>query len=287
MGRSTDKERDYDYVLVKASRRNNEGKDITNDKLGSGGRRGEGSKLSTLYYDPELFEESDVAKRLLELEEEADCRSTMPQVDSTRQMIGDFLYYFEWGYNFLERHPEVGVRIRDGAVYFGRCVAGVYREAKTKLTFEKPHFPFGKASSTKSKEWVPIWKREIRATQIMQEQREAEILPEEKVTTTIEQVQAEVLNALVHYIELKKSLQRLSNTNCIELQKLGFDGLIAQLESVVQEYPALMDESIETQILRLNFDELERKRIKEILRILPSTQEEDNTPNPTLPKVLP
>lgn len=91
------------------------------------------------------------------------------------------------------------------------------------------------------------------------------------------------MNALVHYIELKKSLQLLSNTNCIELQRLGFDGLIARLEGIIQKHPVLMDGSIETQILRLNLDELECKRVKETLRILPSTQEEV-PPNPTPPK---
>ena len=85
---------------------------------------------------------------------------------------------------------------------------------------------------------MPIWKQEIKATQILQAQHEAEPPPKENATATIGQVQAEILNALVHYIELKKSLQLLSNTNCIELQRLGFDGLIARLEGIIQKHPS-------------------------------------------------
>lgn len=283
MNHRPDEERDYDRVLVKVSRHDRAGKDISSDKLGPGGRRREDGTLSTQYFAPELFEESDEAKRLLQFEEEADYRSMMPQADGKQQSFDDFLYYLEWGVNFLERHPDIAVMIKDGAVYFGRYVAGVYREAKTRLTFEKPHFPLTTSLPQKVKQWVPIWKQEIKATQILQAQHEAETLPKENATATIGQVQAEILNALVHYIELKKSLQLLSNTNCIELQRLGFDGLIARLEGIIQKHPVLMDGSIETQILRLNLDELECKRVKETLRILPSTQEEV-PPNPTPPK---
>ena len=70
---------------------------------------------------------------------------------------------------------------------------------------------------------------------------------------TVEEVQNSVLSMLGHYIEMKKIYQQLSNANVVDPQNLGFDTVIAQLEGIAQQYPALMDD-------------LERTRVKEALR---------------------
>lgn len=191
--------------------------------------------------------------------------------------FGQFLYYLDLTVDFLERHPEVTVKIKDGVVFLGRSIAGVYREAKTKLTWKMPRIPFKlELPHKRSKhERVSIIKRKIRATKIVE--AEIESLPKKedenesgpKATMTIEQARAEVLKVLAHWIEIKRSLLRLSDCDYIELQKLGFEGVIARLEGIVQQYPALMDENTETSILQFSFNDLEHKRIKGALMIDP------------------
>ena len=83
---------------------------------------------------------------------------------------------------------------------------------------------------------------------------------------TVEEVQTSVLSMLGHYIEMKKIYQQLSNANVVDPQNLGFDTVIAQLEGIAQQYPALMDKTTEASLLSLNLDDLERTRVKEALR---------------------
>lgn len=83
---------------------------------------------------------------------------------------------------------------------------------------------------------------------------------------TVEEVQNSVLSMLGHYIEMKKIYQQLSNANVVDPQNLGFDTVIAQLEGIAQQYPALMDKTTEASFLSLNLDDLERTRVKEALR---------------------
>lgn len=83
---------------------------------------------------------------------------------------------------------------------------------------------------------------------------------------TVEEVQNSVLSMLGHYIEMKKIYQQLSNANVVDPQNLGFDTVIAQLEGIAQQYPTLMDKTIEASLLGLNLDDLERTQVKEALR---------------------
>ena len=49
-------------------------------------------------------------------------------------------------------------------------------------------------------------------------------------------------------------------------QHLGFDAVIAQLEGIARQYPALVDKTTEASLLNLNLDDLECTRVKEALR---------------------
>lgn len=74
---------------------------------------------------------------------------------------------------------------------------------------------------------------------------------------------------------MKKGFQRLSKANVIDPQRIGFDAVIAQLEGIVQSYPALMDVTIESSILSINLDEIEMRKVKEALLIQPNDHKED------------
>lgn len=80
----------------------------------------------------------------------------------------------------------------------------------------------------------------------------------------------EVFNALNHYIGLTRSLDKLSNSNVINMKALGFEGVIVKLEDCMKQYPALMDKGNQRKILEIlgsDFDEIEKKRVKEVLGI--------------------
>lgn len=94
----------------------------------------------------------------------------------------------------------------------------------------------------------------------------------ERENMSIEEARELILEILLNYISMRKKLNRLSNANIknVERQELNVDGVIAQLDSLIKEYPALMDESTTENIsalLKLNAGLQENTKLKEALRI--------------------
>lgn len=56
-------ERDYDLAIYKVPRKDKDGRDITGDKIGPGGRHRGNGTYSGVAYDPELLDE-DAERRL-------------------------------------------------------------------------------------------------------------------------------------------------------------------------------------------------------------------------------
>lgn len=277
MERKVDDDRDYDVVIAKMPRRDKDGNDISTHKMGPGGRRKGGGSLSGLAYDFELIEDSDDSKlsdpedRLLEYALEEECMRVAQEEDFYRAL--EFVSAIaDATVTFLEDHPEVAVKIRDGVVTFGHYVAGQFKAIRTKLKSKpkqakksvKPKREFFtiKATAILNAQAEKLSKKSVRAKQGQQS------------TMTVEQARNEVLNILGHYIEMKKGFQRLSNANVIDPQKIGFEAVIAQLEGIVQNYPTLMDATTEASILSINLDEMESKRVKEALLVQPDERRE-------------
>ena len=89
---------------------------------------------------------------------------------------------------------------------------------------------------------------------------------------SVEEARELILEILLDYISMKKKLNRLSNASIqnVEIRELDVDGVIAQLDSLIKEYPALMDESTTENIsalLKMNSGWQENAKIKEALRI--------------------
>lgn len=278
MERKAGDERDYDVVKAKVPKRDKDGHDITADKLGTGGRRREDGTLSALAYDFELIEDSDDSE--LDNSEDkfleyalAEQRMRIAQEEDFYRVLEFVSAIADATVTFLENHPEVAVKIVDGVMTFGHYAAGQFKVIRTKLK-SKPKQE--KKSVKPKREFFTI-----KATALLNSQVEkppVKFVKEEQErqpTMTVEQAKNEVLNILGHYIEMKKGFQRLSKSNVIEPQKIGFDAVIAQLEGIVQSYPALMDATIESSILSINLDELERRRVKEALLIQPNDHKED------------
>lgn len=250
---------DLDYVVVKGKvrKRDKDGHNISADKLGTGGRRREDGTLSAQVYDLVEFTEdtedegsNDLAEQLRQyaLEERQRKADQIDDYLAVMKLVAEGLGLVA---DFLEEHPDVVFKIKDGVAIFGRNVAGQFQAIKTKLVPKKDK----KAGKPRAKPTLhmPVAK----PVKSSQEQQEA---------MTIEEVQNSVLRMFGHYIEMKKIYQRLSNADVIDPQHLGFDAVIAQLEGIARQYPTLMDKTTEASLLSLNLDDLERTRVKKALQ---------------------
>lgn len=264
LGSRAEDDRDYDVVKVKVKKQDKDGNDISGDKVGPGGRRREDGTLSAMYYDPEPLDESQDAADRKALEAQLLDYALEEQrlkQERTQETIDLVFYGMERLMEFLADHPEVVLKIKNGACTFGRNFVGGVKSITAKLMLKKSAIP---------KKLCPLTKAE----RILAKEQAVEVEDELLLTATgetgrgkpmtmsIEEARLEVLNVLTHYVEMKKGLQRLSNANVIEMQKLGFEGAIAQLENIVKQYPALMDERTETSILAFALDAGERERVK-------------------------
>ena len=94
----------------------------------------------------------------------------------------------------------------------------------------------------------------------------------EQENMSVKEARELILEILLDYISMKKKLNRLSNATIknVERQELSVDDVIAQLNSLIKEYPTLMDESTTENIsalLKMNAGLQENAKIKEALRI--------------------
>lgn len=189
-----------DYVLVKGKvrKRDKDGNDISADKLGTGGRRREDGTLSAQMYD------------LVELTEDTESRGADDLADQLRQYaleehqrkvdrFDDYLAVMKFVAkglglvaDFLEEHPDVVFKIKDGVAVFGRNVAGQFQIIKTKLIPKK-----GKKKD----------KPQAKPTLHTPVVRPVKSSQEQKATMSVEEVQNSVLSMLSHYIEMKKIYQ--------------------------------------------------------------------------------
>lgn len=262
MSGRADDGRDYDVFKVKVKKRDKDGNDITSNKAGSGGRRREDGTLSSMYYDPELFDESeDTPDREMVEAQLLECALEDQRIkqERTQEMIELVFYGLDRLSEFLADHPEIVLKIKDGVCSIGHSMADGFQSIKAKLTLKKSVAQKKLGSVVKGKPVQVEGELLLTSTEYPRQGK--------TVIMTVEEARLEVLNVLSHYIEMKKGLQRLSDANVIEMQKLGFEGAIVQLENIVKQYPALMDERIEVSILDLALDAKERERVK--LTLLP------------------
>ncbi len=76
-------------------------------------------------------------------------------------------------------------------------------------------------------------------------------------------------------------MDRLSNANVdnMFISKLDVNQVIVRMDTLIKNYPALMDDSTSDSVLtllRLNTDEIENRKIKEVLRINVGSSIENN-----------
>lgn len=189
---------------------------------------------------------------------------------STAEAITSVLNLIDTTVTFLAENPEV----LKAAVDLGRKAKDGISSAKNKLVLAI-HDGKQKKNKKAIKEIVPETQimdtviSEI-STEIVTDDKDISQIERENIS--VEEARELILGILMDYISMKKKLNRLSNANIdnIKRQELDVSDVIAQLDSLIKEYPALMDDSTTENImalLRMNSDKQENEIIKEVLKI--------------------
>lgn len=284
MGQEPVEGRDYDRVIAKMPRFDKEGRDVTGDKMGPGGRRKDDGRQSVQAYDFEEYNEEESREELVErlrLYAEAEERERVLRKERMQDGIETFFVLLEMTGKFLENHPELVVKMVDGVrTLRGKVADGFHlfpqnvSDFKVKLIPKKGE----KSKQTKNVICEVIKEGETAEQLLVVEGSEIVAIPEKncdqskRIILSREEAVREVFNALNHYIGLTRSLNKLSNSNVIDMRALGFEGVIVKLGDCMQQYPALMDKDNQRKILEIlgsDFDEIEKKRVKEVLGIDP------------------
>lgn len=206
-------------------------------------------------------------ERMAHEERMAEVRSSQ----STADAITSVLNLINTTVTFLAENPEV----LKAAADLGRKAKDGISSAKSKLVLAVRD---GRQKKSKKaiKETVP--ESQIMDT-VIASQASTEIIFDdmdmsqiERENISVEEARELILGILMDYISMKKKLNRLSNANIehIKKQELDVCDVVAQLDSLIKEYPALMDDSTTENImalLRMNSDKQENEVIKEVLKI--------------------
>ncbi len=173
---------------------------------------------------------------------------------------------------FVGENPEVvvatvraGKKAKQSIENVKKKLDTVVRDEKEKAKAKKPAKKVSHKPKTSDIQIAAKAKNEI-----IKEVSETSQVERENIG--IEEARELILEILLDYISMKKKLNRLSNANIknIERQELNVDDVIAQLDSLIKDYPALMDESTTENIsalLKMNVSLQESEKIKEALRI--------------------
>ena len=190
---------------------------------------------------------------------------------STAEAITSVLHLIDTTVTFLAENPEV-LKV---AVDLGRKTKDGISSVKNKLVLAI-HDGKQKKNKKTIKEIVPETQimdtviSEI-STEIVTDDKDISQIERENIS--VEEARELILGILMDYISMKKKLNRLSNANIDNIksrQELDMSDVIAKLDSLTKEYPALMDDSTTENImalLRINSDKQENEIIKEVLKI--------------------
>ncbi len=297
MGQKID-DQDYEEYKVKVPKHDKDGNDITGDKLGKGGRhRGDGT-FSGMAYDFQPLEESNDEKIREDLESKLkmlaydEKTSEIREGQSALDTINDIFNTINNIMELLEEHPE----IIEGAIKVGKKVKYGVIKGRDKV-IELVHKRNGKLESTRisnamdnqmssSSKIVKTLDNNI--TKCL-DNANTESDSSTQKNMNIAEARELVIGILTDYISMKKSyismrekMDRLSNVNVdnIFISRLDVNQIIIKMDTLIKNYPALMDDSTSDSVLtllRLNRDEIENRKIKEVLRINVSSIEDDYT----------
>lgn len=283
MGQKVD-DRDYEEYKVKVPKRDKEGNDITSDKLGKGGRHRDDGTFSGMAYDFQPLEGSNDEKTREDLENEIEMlayEERMPETQEERSALDTINDVFNTINSILEllaEHPEIIER----AINVGKKVKHGVIKGKDKVASfifkEKGRLQGVDTDNHRVKTTKAVKSMDNNIKECFDDVSIASN-SQKKVNMSIAEARELIIGILSDYISMKKSyismrekMDRLSNANVdnTAISKLDVNQVIAKMELLIKNYPALMDDSTSKSVLtllKLNTDEIENRKIKEVLQI--------------------
>lgn len=273
---SDKKSNNYDVYLAKIDKTDKNGNDITNDKLGKGGRHRKDGTYSSVAYD---FEKYDIEQALQDKEELNQLRAEKEQHEWDNLSVCDNSYYEEDNFEpyntaqlvcesldaianittgvaqFLQENPEIVQRIKQG----WNRITNFFKGAST--------------SCVPSTQSGVIEHRQNELCQSLYELNSNESF-ENRSNISLEEARKAVIELIASYIKFRSSYNLLKNSNIDGIQspfeKLSFNEVIDSLEAKIDEFPGLLNQETTEKInvlLMANCNENENQQISKVLGI--------------------
>lgn len=252
MGSSED--RDYDEYKVKVKRYDKDGNDISGDKLGGGGRHRDDGTISAMAYDFEPLDSTDdfsgMSRAELEYtlaqyayQEEA---AETHQDHSIIELADNIFTLINHGIDFFKEHPEVAAKLING----GRKAVLTAKKQTDKIISSIKGINKKDRSSAPSTTIQPARVSAIKESKEISISETADRPSEEM---TLEQAQTEFIELFKDFLRYKKRAKRFANIHIInaDVQKLDMDQNLALMNSLVEKYPALLDDKVQFQIIEM------------------------------------
>lgn len=237
--------RDYDLAIYKVPRKDNNGNDITGDKVGAGGRHRRDGTYSGVAYDPEI------------LDEEAERRLSGPVRYEDLSPVGQiFVGGFEIAFTKLMDYASD--RLLEGFdnwLYNRRQKKEAKRRTEMKKVTEKVRKPMTKAESILQEEKVK------KSTSVVASRANTIIMPDEfdaayeqySANMTSEEAQKELLDAFILYVLAVKKLNKVacakvtdSTENITDgrtmIDKISAPVVIEKINGILEHNSGLLEE---------------------------------------------
>ena len=247
-------DRDYDEYRVKVKRFDKDGNDISGDKLGGGGRHRDDGTISAMAYDFELLDSSDDFSGMSRAELEYALAQYAYQEEtedshqdhSVIELADNILTLINHGIDFFEEHPEAAAKLING----GRKAVLAVKKQTDKLISSVKGINKKKRSSAPGTAIQSASGSAIKESKEIDISETADWFGEEM---TLEQAQAEYIEFFKDFLRMKKRAERLANAHIVnaDVQKLDMDQNLALMNSLVERYPALLDDKIQFQVIEM------------------------------------
>nr|WP_300851358.1 hypothetical protein [uncultured Acetatifactor sp.] len=252
MGANED--RDYDEYKVKVKRYDKDGNDISGDKLGGGGRHRDNGTISAMAYDFEPLDSADdfsgMSRDELEYilaqyayqEETAESH----QDHSVIELADNIFTLINHGIDFFEGHPEAAEKLING----GKKAVLTIKKQTDKIISSIKGINKKKNSSAPSTTIQPARGSTIKESK---EINISETINRPSEEMTLEQAQAEYIEFFKDFLRMKKRAERLANAHIVDadVQKLDMNQNLALMNSLVEKYPALLDDKIQFKVIEM------------------------------------
>lgn len=264
---------DYEQHIVKLPKHDKHGNDVTNDKLGVGGRHRKDGSFSAMPYDFQQIDSDFDLDEYYNLKKQKEEIESRTKVLTKRAEIQSRIETATAIFNFFRDNPEIAKAGLDIAKYSRRKVKQAGKFILNWLLGNNP-------SNDSKTDSVQADNRQINTCAF--ENTENNInhtlytntanYYDNREEMSLEEAQNLLLEILKSFIDLKRKFDRLNHAKIDGnyIPAIDFNQMILSLSDYINKYPQIMDSSTTYKVMNLidsDFDDAEKEKIREILKI--------------------